>query len=831
MPSLTPDLRYALRNMLLSPMFAVVALSSLALGIGANTAIFSLMDQLMIRLLPVKEPHRLVLLKTRPDFGRVEGDNTFSYPMYRDLRDRNEVFEGVIARYNTPAALAYRGATERVSADLVSGNFFQVLGVPPAIGRLFSPADDLVRAGHPLVVLGHGYWTRRFAADHGVVGQTLRVNGAPMTIIGVTPRGFYGMEAGTQPDIMVPLSMKPVMTPEWDDLDNLRSMWLRLAARLKSGVSQTQANASLAPLVRALLQEETRQFPAGMDSRRRQRFLDNSITVAPGARGASQLRDQFSSPLLVLMAMVGLVLLIACANLANLLIARAAARQREIAIRLALGASRADIFRQLMVESLVLALAGGLLGILVAGWTSAALIRFLPDPATAQSLSSDPDWRVMLFAVALSLATGLLFGIVPAWQATRSGVAGTLKDQATSVSAGKSHVRFRLALVVAQVSLSLLLLIGAGLFAASLYHLRELNPGFQTSGIMTFAADPQLNGYSQPRVRDFFDRLSQSIAALPGVETVSMAEVPLLQGWMAQMTTGVEGYTPKDGENMNPAYNWIGPRFFDTLGIQLLAGRDFNAGDIPGSPRVAIINETMARKYFEGRNPVGRRLTIGGALRPRESLEIVGVVRDLKQRSLRDEPLRMVFVPYQHETELGRMTMYLRVTGDPAAMGQTLRREVTRIDSDLPIFELHPLTTVVDDSIFTDRLIATLAAFFGVLATVLAAIGLYGVMAYTVARRTRELGVRIALGARQQTILGMVMREVALLVGLGILLAIPLANALGRTLESQLYGVKAADPAVISAAAALLAAVALTAGLLPAWRASRIDPVVALRYE
>lgn len=831
MPALPKDLSYAFRNLRRSPVFTVVALASLALGIGANTAIFGLMDQVMLRLLPVKDPQQMVLLgRSGPNFGRVNGSNTYSYPMYKEIRDRNQVFAGVIARYNTPLAMSFKGSTERVNADLVSGNFFDVLGVNAVRGRLLTPEDDKIKSGHPVAVLSHGYWTRRFGSDPSIVNQTIRLNGKPMTVIGITPSRFQGIEVGNQPDVFVPVMMKPDMTPGWDDLENKRSMWLAIAARLKPEISPTQADAAMAPLMRSLLEQELSEIP-GMPAAFQKRFLTSKITVLPGARGASDLRQQFSKPLLVLMSMVGLVLLIACANVANLLIARAASRQKEIAIRLALGAGRRHIFRQLIVESLVLSLGGGILGVLVSTWTGSALIHFLPQETAVRSLSADPDLRVLLFALGLSILTGLLFGLVPAWQATRPAMAGTLKDQSSSVSPGKAQVRFRLALVSAQVALSLLLLIGAGLFATSLYHLRSLNPGFRTENILSFAVDPQLNGYSQPRVREFYSSLRKGVASIPGVRSVTFADSPVLEDWIAMMTIDVEGYQRKEGEDMNPQFNWISPQYFDTLGIAMTAGRDFNDRDIAGSPRVVIVNEALVKQFFPNQNPLGRHIYYGGRMRDRKALEIVGVVKESKHNNLRDKPTRVVYVPYEHGDNLGRLSAYVQADGDPTRIAGAVRREVARLDADLPVFDLRTLEQALDNSIFLDRIIAALSSAFGLLATLLATVGLYGVMAYTVARRTRELGVRIALGAARGDILWLVMREVSVLIGIGIAIALPAAHALGRLIESQLYGIKADDPWVFGGATFALASVALLAGLVPAMRAARVDPLIALRYE
>jgi len=779
----------------------------------------------------VKNPGELKLLKVNgPQHGLVMGPDMFSYPMYRDLRDRNRVFGGVAAYFDFSASLAYRGQTGRARMELVSGNFFDVLGVSAPLGRTLTEDDDRNAGAHPLLVMTNDYWRRRFGADTSILNKTVEVNGQPMTVVGVTRAGFNGMSVGTPADFFVPVTMKARMTPGWDDLENRRSLWLTVMGRLKPGVSAQQAEADLNTLLHPVLEMELKDLPGQSDNFRK-RFLARHISLEAGDRGRSQFRETFSAPLLVLMAMVGLVLLIACANVANLLVARAASRQKEMAIRLALGAGRWRIVRQLLVESVTLAVLGGALGMLVAAWTGSFLIGFLPYEGALRTFSSDPDARVMAFSLALSLATGLLFGLVPALQATRSTVAGTLKDQASNVSAGSAHVRFRKALVVAQVTFSLLLLIGAGLFARSLYNLKSLYPGFDSANLMTFSVDPSLNGYSDQRSREFFERLAGALASAPGIQSVTMSELGLLKGNDTISTTSAEGYNAKENENTNLNYNWIGPAYFSTLHVPLLAGREFTERDRAGAPKTAIINEQTARYFFGHANPLGRHLGRGRGPKTKFDMEIVGVVKNSRDTELRGEIPRFVFLPYPQDEHLTQMTVFIRTPRDPAAVTALLRNKTQMLDPNMPLFEVKSMKQQVDESLFTDRIIAILSTFFGLLATLLAAVGLYGVMAYTVARRTREIGVRMALGAGRAEVLWMVLREVVILAAAGIAIALPAAYGLSRLVRSQLFGIGAADPAVMAVAVVLLGGVALLAGYLPALRATRIDPMVALRYE
>jgi len=589
----------------------------------------------------------------------------------------------------------------------------------------------------------------------------------------------------------------------------------------------SQADAGVNVLFHQINAQELKEI-SGVSQSFSERFLKKHLKLLPGTTGRSVLRAKFSTPLVVLMSMVGLVLLIACANVANLLVARAAARQKEIAIRLALGAGRRNVIRQLLVESLLLAGIGGAAGLLVAAWAGDLLLSFVPQAAAARSFVTSPDLRVLGFNFAISMLAGLVFGLVPALQTTRPSLSPTLKDQAGSVSGAAGQVRFRKVLVVAQIALSMLLLVGAGLFAHSLYNLKSLDPGFHTENLMAFSIDPSLNGYSQRRIHQLYQRLQVEIAALPGVRAVSPAEVAALTGDSTLATVTVEGYKAKEGEDMNPYANWVGPGYFSTMGIPLIAGREFTEKDVLGAPKVGIINEKMAHYFFGNENPIGRHF----GLENKANIEIVGVVKDTQtNKNLRDEIPRFDYLPYMQDESPTEITFYVRTIQPPELMGNALWRVVQQMDSSLPVYDMKTMQTQVDQSLFTERLIAMLSAFFGLLATLLAAIGLYGVMAYTVARRTREIGIRMALGADRSKVVWLVMHDVALMAAIGIGIGLPGGIALGRLVRAELFGLAPADPATLAAATAILAAVSLLAGYIPARRATSVDPTTALRYE
>ncbi len=830
-----------------SPVFTAVALLSLALGIGANTAIFTLLDQVLLRLMPVKNPQELVLLHMEGfHYGDNWGVNSLSYPMYRDFEANNSVFTGMLCRFANQFSLGFNGTTERVRGELVSGTYFPVLGVGAAIGRTFTPDDDRVPDGHPVAILSYAYWQSRFAGDRSILGKTVAVDGHNFTVVGVAQKGFNGVDPGNPQQIFVPVMMRPTLMPllnEEFEFHNRRTRWVQVFGRLKAGVSREQAQASLQPFFHGMLEMEEKQAAFNKASAEvRARFLQNVIQVLPGGQGQWRFRDFLRTPLWVLMALTGGVLLIACANVAGLLIARGASRQKEIAIRLAIGAGRFRIVRQLLVESLLLAVAGGALGLVLAIWTDGALLALLPSDTQGFNLSTTPDLRILGFAAAVSLLTGLFFGLAPAWQSGNPDVAPVLKDTVGGVVGGEAHVRVRKALVAAQVMLSLLLLVGAGLFIRSLRNLREIGPGFSIGDLVAFQLDPSLNGYSPERCKIFYRQLTADLSAIPGVHAVGLAAMRILENNESDSWLTIEGYRPKPTETPDAFMNYIGPGYFTTLGVPVLAGRDFTERDTqsvqhsdrPDSmvPRAVIVNEKFAKRFFGStNNSIGRHVGYGIDPGTKMDMEIVGVVKDIKYENLRDEAPVQMFEPYLAARGLPGMTVYVRTTVDPEQFFSVVRSKVRALDANLPVYGMRTMDDEISNSLLIERLIASLSAVFGFLATLLAVIGLYGVMAYTVARRTREIGIRMALGAFQGDVIWMVMREVLVLVAIGIGAGFVAAIVLSKLIQTQLYGITGQDPGTIALAALLLAAVACAAGYIPAVRASRIDAMRALRYE
>jgi putative ABC transport system permease protein len=830
------NFRYALRSLRKNPLLTGIAIVSLGLGIGANTAIFSLIDQLLLRLLPVDNPQQLVQLATRgPLFGASWGDDRLSYPMYRDFRDRNAVFSGVLAYYATPISLGYGGRTERLRSELVTGDYFQVLGVPAAIGRTFTPEDNQTLGGEPVAVLSYDFWISRFGRDRNIVGATIHLNGQPMTVIGVSAPGFRGIEIGDATQVFVPMMMQSQMNPvmgQFSNLENRRSQWVGVFARLKADVTMKQAQASLGPIYRQIIEVEV-QAPefARIPESGRQQFLTSRLEVLNGSTGRSALRSRFTKPLYVLMAISGFVLLIACANIASLLIARATARQKEIAVRLALGASRTQIVVQLMIESLLLSALAAIFGVGLGVWIDRMLLRFLPADNAPLTISAALDIRVLLFSLVVGFVTAFLFGLVPALQSTRPYLSETLKNEAGSIFGSRSHARMRKSLVVAQVSVSLLLLIASSLFVRSLANLHQLNPGFRTDRVIAFSIDPTLNGYDQQRTTLFYRDMLDRVRALPGVEAAGHAVVRVLDSGAWRNILRVEGYTPPQGERVVAHFNAVSPGYFDTLGIRLIAGRDFSAGDTNDRPRVCIVNEGFASKYFPDGLAVGRHIGQSPDPTARPDIEIIGVVSDAKYENLRDAAPRQVYIPFFQNQAVVGTVVYVRTSEESSAFLGTVRSKVQEMDPALPLFGIRSLEDQVDRSLMTERMIATLASAFGTLATLLAMIGMYGVMSFTVARRAKEIGIRMSLGAQTRNVLGMMMREVAFLMVSGIAIAIPAYIALARYIRSQLYGIEAGDPVNIAAAALFLLAIGLTAGYIPSRRALRVDPIRSLRYE
>jgi putative ABC transport system permease protein len=833
------DFRYAIRTLKGAPLFTALAAVSIALGIGANTTIFTLLDQIVLRPLPVERPDELVQLEIDGTFnGNSWGDGSeLSYPMYRDIQTHNTVFAGMFARFNWAMHLSAGNTTERVNGELVSGTYFPVLGVKAFEGRVIGPSDDRVQGGHPVAVLGFDYWKTRFAGNRGIVGQKITLNGHPFTVIGVAQEGFSGIDVGIATQVFVPMMMKPQMTPGWNSLDERRSRFARVFARLRPGVTAAQAEASLQPFFKAMRLDEMKDASFGNQSKYiKQEFRRASLKVIPTPAGHSTTAQDMSAPLWTLMAIVAGVLLITCANVAGLLVARGIARQREIAIRLAVGGSRARVVQQLVIESVLLGIVGAIGGLLVAAWGTSLLMGFFVDPDVAVAVSPSPDARIVIFTFVVAMLAAAAFGLVPAFQATRPALASTLKEQAGSVVSG-GPIRLRKALVVGQVALSLLLLAGAGLFVRSLQNLLKQNPGYDTSNLFTFTVDPSLNAYDAARARQLATTLVDRITGLPGVTSVSAASHAVLRGgsWNSSMT--VEGYAAKEGEDVVAYNNTVMPGYFATMRIPLLLGRDFTRQDVrPPSDtefgfRVAIANQKFVEKYLRGVNPLGRHVGFGAGVNTPTRTEIVGVVGTSKYVSIREEAEPQLFFPLLANLDQRSLVIYVRTTQVPAAVAGALRQLVREIDPNLPIVRMRTMESQVNQSLTNERLVAGLSATLGGLATLLAVIGLYGVMAYTVTRRTREVGIRMALGARARLVAWLFLREAMILVAVGCAVGISSVWAFGRYVESQLYGVAPLDPGTIAAAVAGLGIVAAAGALAPAFRATRINPLRALREE
>jgi len=827
------DLRYGLRTLGRSPVYTLVAVVSLALGIGANTAIFSLLNQVMFRTLPIADPELLVVLHTEGERqGWTSKDNdesVFSYPMYQHLRDKNQIFDGVIARTATGATVAYGGESEHSSIELVSGNFFDVLGVRPVLGRLLNAEDD-VPGARPVAVLPYGYWKRRFGASPTIVGQQLDINQHPVLVAGIVPPGFHGLVSGDDREVFLPVTMRDQIVAGEPRSDNEAFHWLNVFARLKSGITLSGANAGLAVLYRNLSMEEIARMKETRDQRWRDRYLSQKVELRPAAQGINALGSQWATPLIVLMAMVGFVLLIACANVANLLLARAAGRKKEMAIRRALGATRWTIARQVLTESLMVAVAGGAMGLLVADWTMHGLLRFLPEGATGGWLAASLDLRTLGFSLALALVTGAVFGVAPALDSVRESMGLVLKEQAASLASAGGQARLRQAFIVAQVALSLVLLVGSGLFTRSLVHLLTKDPGFHTENLLRFAINPSLNGYDLVRGEAFYRQLQQRLATLPGVRSVGATNFGPFGGGRRGTNITVEGYKAGDDENMDAFLDGASPSYFQAMGIPLVAGREFDERDGAAAPKVVVVSETFTKRFRRAGNLLGKHLAFGAG-NHLTFREIVGIVRDVNYGSLREEPDPFIYMPMEQATELDPAMFFVRTARPEKELVPNVRRLLRVMDSNLPLFQVGMVRAQIDDSIYRDRMVAVLSSAFGALATLLAAIGLYGVVAFNVARRTGEMGLRMALGALPRDVLGLVMKEVGLLFAAGSVPGLMAALVLGRYVESELFGMTAKDPVVFGAAIAALAIAALVAGYIPARRAARIDPIRALRYE
>ena len=827
-------LRFAWRSLAKAPLLSLVVILSVGLGIGANTAIFSLLHQILLNSLPVDRPEELVSVTSPEDFksGRNStndsggGQFIFSYPMFRELEKHSQGLSGIGAFRALEANLSFGKQTVAGSMLVVSGGYFPTLGVRPLMGRMLTPQDD-AGAGNAVAVLSYGYWADRLGGETDVLNQPLRINGQMFTVVGVAPKGFSGTTLGSESDVYVPLVFKPLLTPNWNGTDVWSDYWLYLIARPQRGFSRTQAEAALNSVYAGLVEQQSK-MPKFFYQKRLDRFLHSRLTLKDGSHGQSALRDESRSPLLILMCATVLVLLIAMANAANLLLARSAARRREMAIRAAMGAGRGELMGQMLTEALLLAAAGGVAGLAFAVVTLKLLLAELSGDTPIHYVQAQLEWPVLLFGLGLSVLTGLLFGLYPAWEAARSSSAATLKTESGQSSGTAASARVRKVLVCAQVMVSAVLLIPTGLFLKSLVNLMHVDLGMKTENVIGFSVSPALNGYKQAQTHALFERIESEMAAIPGARGVAAALVPLIAGnnWGTDVT--IAGAKETKGDN-NSRFNEVGPGFFGKMGIPLISGREFTESDSAAGPKAAVVNETFVKRFLEGRSPLG--VQFSGNSGPATDITIVGVVKDSHYSSVKDAAPPLFYRPWRQDKQLNGLYFYVRSALPERQMVPQIRRVMASLDRDLPLEDLRTLDEQIRLNVMQDRIVLQLAAVFAVLATALAMLGLYGVMAHSVTRRTREIGIRMALGAEPGRIRGMVMRELLWILIAGLVTGVPAAMLLARYTETQLFGVKARDLMVVVSAVLALTVTAIAAGYLPARRAARVNPLEALRYE
>ena len=804
------DVHYAVRTLRRSPGFTITALLSLALGIGANTAIFSTLHALVLGSLPVSDPQRLVVVT------RNEAVSS-PYPLFVEFRDHSQTLEGVLAFRTTPMRLSKDGETERITGVLVSGTYLGVLGVQPSIGTAISNEDDQIPGSGgwrgPVAVLSHSFWLRRFGGQASAVGTHILLNGSSFMIVGVGPPGFQGLEVGEPADVFAPMTMQEALMPGLGTaLTQPRSQWLRIFGRVRSDLGKQQAEAELTTLLQRYNQEHF--IDGATKVERRRNLMEQKIILMPGADGLSSLRSGYSMALWVLISVAMLVLLIACANIANLMLSRATARRREIAVRLSLGAARSRLVRQLLTESLILAIGGAGSGLLLARWMRDVLIRYLPAD---RSLNAPMEPTVLLFTLILGIGAALFFGLVPAFQSTSIDIAPAIKGE--EVAGKAARILFRKGLVVFQMSLSFLLLIAAGLFLRSLHNLMTIDPGFARDNILVASVEGG---------RGLDSRLLREVKNLPGVVSAALADAPPL-GTHTSWSVYVQGYMPNTSDPRDsPSVGFVSPGYFTTMGIPLLLGRDIDDRDMVSARQVMIVNETFAKHFFRGENPIGRRV---GTKEGVYEWEIIGVVKNSKYTGLREGPIPMIYVPSRPGPWASRTVVHLRTSGNPAALASALRERIQDLDRTAAIFNVHTVQEEINQSLLRERLVGTVTGLFGGLALVLAAIGLYGLTSYGVVRRTREFGIRIAIGARTGTIVGLVVSEALWLLVAGTAIGLVAAWVLGRVVKAMLFGIEPADPVSTTLAILVLGAAALFAAWIPARRAARVDPMRALRWD
>ena len=847
MLTLWQDLRFGVRMLAKNPGFTAVAVLTLTLGIGANTALFSVVNSVLIRSLPVRDPQQLVFL-TNPDAQGMEqgfgdGDRDFlTYPEFQELSHNNQVLSGLAASASEGPKLSVgidnegqssEGAPARIS--LVSGSYFSVLGVDPILGRAFTSDVDTVRDANPVAVISYSFWQGRFAGDHAVLGRRIQIRGTSYTVIGVTPPQFDGETVGISPDIWVPLSMQSEIYPGRDYLSPEpnpfhKIEWLQAIGRLKTGIGVARAKVTLNLAFQQMLQSQT----GTMSAEDRRKFMNQHLAVTDGSRGASTLRGDFSKPLQILMALVGLILLIACANVANLLLARSSARQKELAVRVAMGAGALRIFRQVLTESILLATIGAAFGLLLAHWADAALLRLVSGGSTPIPLDVHLDSSILAFTLGVAVLTGILFGLAPAFRAARVDLSSVLKGTSRSIASSGSQggrVPVGKILVVAQVTLSLLLLVVAGLFLRSFQNLAAVQIGYDSDHLLLFGVSPLSYGFKGPRGAQLLKDMIERLDAVPGVRSASLMSNLLLGGSDSNSDIFVEGANPKTVEAPESRWDMVGPNFFTTMGIPVLYGREIGPQDSGDGQRVGLLNQTAAHYYFGDRNPLGSRIMVKTTEGPADFV-VIGVVSDSKHGSVREKPQRRFYIPFFNPIgDAGYASVLVRTSGDPAQAAPAIRAAVKQMAANLPQIEIQTINQRLSQSLATDHTITRLSGVFGPLAMILVGIGLYGVMSYAVSSRTSEIGIRIALGAQRGSVLWLISRESLLLVLIGVAIGLPAIFAAGKWISSLLYGVKPADPTTLALATALMFAAGIVACYIPARRAMRVDPIVALRYE
>jgi predicted permease len=837
--SIGQRIHFALRSLRKAPLFCLALVLSLGLGIGANTAVFSLLHQVVLGSLPVPRPDELALLTAPSAFrtGHISAGNAggkdfvFNYPLFRELEKHPAGVVGIAGFLQVSASLALGTHTVPGDAMLVSGGYFPVLRVQPLLGRLLSPADDVPGAGNPVAVLGYGYWHDRLGGRTEVLNQPIQVNGQIFTVVGVAREGFNGITLGDTPDVYLPLSFKPLMTPGWDGTDRFDDHWIYCFTRVRPGVSLAQAAAGLNQTFVGQMEDYARQ-KHGWSAARLEQMRRTRLMLVDGRQGNSSTRDAARTPLTILMGATVLVLLIALANAANLMLTRSAERRRELAIRASLGAGRAELMAQMLTEALLLAVAGGIAGLALAGMTGKVLLTQIDGDSPTHFLSTRLEWPVLLFGSGLAILTGLLFGLYPAWQASRATLSATMQDEGGRGSAGRGSAHVRRALVCAQVGFSVVLLIPTGLLLKSLVNILHIDLGIRTENVVAFRVASQLNRYTWEQNRAYLDRLENELAAIPVVRSVATSTVPLIAGDDEGGNLTVEGYSRDPKADTDSDRDSISPGFFGKMGVPLVAGREFTTRDTISGPKVAIVNQEFVRHFFGDANPIGRKFAKGGGDKVVPDTEIVGVVKDSHYAAVKqDKTQRMYFTPWRQQEHPGSMTFYVRSALPAAQVIPSIRGTLASVDRNIPPGSLRTLDEQIRLDLTNERLVLDLAAVFAALATGLAMLGLYGVMAYSIARRTREIGIRIALGAAPARIRVMVMRELAGLLAAGLGAGVPAAFALTAYVKSQLYGVGAFDPGVVAAAVAVLTFTAAAAAFLPAQRAARVDPLEALRCE